>query len=312
MKHRERYKSVQFAPLRSFCMVATLGSFSDTAKALQLSTPTVWQQVRALERLLQARLVERHGRKIELTDEGRLLLQMVEPHVVGISSLCRMWEARRAELPQRLTVAAPPYLVAHHLLEPVQRFMADHPSVFLGLRVVVAGEVPALVERGEVDLGVTMFDPTEPLPRSLAIDVLCPLHFVVMTAAGHPLMKKKRIALADVLKYPMILPPRDGFNDRVLRRLLSAEKYDGEIRGVMETRNVDIISRYVAAGVGVNLAYVSLKLASKLPGIAVRVFDPTVPTQPVALVKRQYARLPQAAGHFEQLLHKLLREADDH
>jgi len=27
MKHRERYKSVQFAPLRSFCMLATLGSF---------------------------------------------------------------------------------------------------------------------------------------------------------------------------------------------------------------------------------------------------------------------------------------------
>jgi len=311
MKHRERYKSVQFAPLRSFCMVATLGSFSDTAKALQLSPPTVWQQVRALERLLQARLVERQGRKIGITDEGRLLLQLIEPHVVGINSLCRLWETRRAELPQRLTVAAPPYLVSHHLLESVQRFMADHPAVFLNLRVVVAGEVPSVVERGEVDLGVTMFDPNEPLPRSLDFEVLCRLHFVVMTAAGHPLMKKKHIALADVLQYPMILPPRDEFNDRTLRRLLNAERWEGEIRGVMETRNVDIIARYVAAGIGVNLAYVSLKLASKLPGIAVRVFNPAVPTQPVALVKRKHARLPLPASHFEQLLRTLLSEADD-
>jgi hypothetical protein len=68
-----RYQEIQLAQLRSFCLAATEGNFTSTAKALSLSASTVWQQVRALERELQAKLLCRQGRAVELTGEGRLL-----------------------------------------------------------------------------------------------------------------------------------------------------------------------------------------------------------------------------------------------
>src|SRR6516162_3768796 len=110
-----RYKDIQLAQLRSFCLAATEGNFTSAARALGLSASTVWQQVRALERQLGANLLRRRGRAVELTDEGRWLLELVLPHVSGLDSLGRVFEAKRADLPQEVVVASGAYLHAHHL-----------------------------------------------------------------------------------------------------------------------------------------------------------------------------------------------------
>src|SRR5262249_45068893 len=159
-----RYKEIQLAQLRSFCLTATEGNFTAAAKALGLSASTVWQQVRALERELKAKLLRRRGRAVELTDEGRLLLETVQPHVSGLDSLRRFFEARRAGLHQELVVASGAYLLANHLPRPIQRFRAAWPAIQLTLRVAAWSELRRIVERGEVDLGVLAADPD--VPRS--------------------------------------------------------------------------------------------------------------------------------------------------
>src|SRR5262249_49546729 len=122
MSRRFRYKDIQLPQLRSFCLAATQGNFTAAAKALGLSAPTVWEQVRGLERRLGATLLIRRGRMVELTAEGRLLLHLIQPHVSGLDSLERLFEAQRSELPQRLTVASTPNMLAYHLIGPVQEF----------------------------------------------------------------------------------------------------------------------------------------------------------------------------------------------
>jgi DNA-binding transcriptional LysR family regulator len=114
MSQSHRYKEIQLAQLRSFCLAATEGNFTEAARALGLSASTVWQQVRALERELKAKLLRRRGREVELTDEGRLLLETVQPHVGALDSLRRLFEARREGIRQELVVASGAYLFAHH------------------------------------------------------------------------------------------------------------------------------------------------------------------------------------------------------
>src|SRR5262249_41047602 len=123
MRQSYRYKEIQLAQLRSFCLAATEGNFTSAAKALGLSASTVWQQVRALERELKAKLWRRRGRVVELTDEGRLL----QPHISGLDSLRRLFETRRAGSPQELVVASGAYLLAHYLPKPIQQFRVQHP-----------------------------------------------------------------------------------------------------------------------------------------------------------------------------------------
>src|SRR5438105_2107771 len=99
-QNRHKYKDIQLPQLRGFCLAATEGNFTAAAAVLGLSVSAVWQQVRALERELGVTLLRRQGRSVELTPSGRLLLELAQPHVSGIDSLARLFEARQAELPQ--------------------------------------------------------------------------------------------------------------------------------------------------------------------------------------------------------------------
>ena len=114
MSQTHRYKEIQLAQLRGFCLAATEGNFTSAAKALGLSASTVWQQVRSLERELKVKLMRRQGRVVDLTDDGRLLLETVQPHVSGLDSLRRLFEARRDGISQELIVASGAYLLANH------------------------------------------------------------------------------------------------------------------------------------------------------------------------------------------------------
>src|SRR5262249_30013944 len=102
-----RYKQNRLQQLRGFCSVVETNSISKAASRLHLTQPTVSLQVQALERDLRASLFERHGPKLELTPEGRLLYELARPLVEGLSELDRDFEARRNNVEQgRLAIAA--------------------------------------------------------------------------------------------------------------------------------------------------------------------------------------------------------------
>ena len=67
-----------FSQLRSFQAVALEGSFTNAAKRLNLSQPTITQQVRQLETVYGVELFYRLGRRIELREVGRSLLTATE------------------------------------------------------------------------------------------------------------------------------------------------------------------------------------------------------------------------------------------
>ena len=67
-----------FTQLRSFQAVALEGSFTHAAERLNLSQPTITQQVRHLEREFGVELFHRQGRRVELSEVGRTLLTATE------------------------------------------------------------------------------------------------------------------------------------------------------------------------------------------------------------------------------------------
>ena len=60
--------------LRAFVAVVEHGSFSEAARVMGLSQPAVTMQIQGLESDLGVTLLERHYRRIEMTEAGRALL----------------------------------------------------------------------------------------------------------------------------------------------------------------------------------------------------------------------------------------------
>ena len=66
---------MDFSALEAFVTVAEQGSFSRAAEALHLTQPAISKRVAALESELDARLFDRIGRRVLLTDAGAKLYQ---------------------------------------------------------------------------------------------------------------------------------------------------------------------------------------------------------------------------------------------
>src|SRR5262249_25947010 len=153
-------------------------------------------------RELKTVLLRRHGHVIELTPEGRLLLELIQPCVGTIDSLGRLFEARLAEMPQLVTVLSTNYLVSHHLLRPVQEFNTSHPRVQLNL-IADPWAIHMLprVERGDAQFGVLDYSPEEPRHPSMDYEDLFELQLMLLTASDHPLARKKRLSVTDIVQY---------------------------------------------------------------------------------------------------------------
>ena len=64
---------MNYLHLRAFHAVATHGSFTRAAAALNVTQPTVSDQIKVLENRYEVKLFERHSRRVALTELGRAL-----------------------------------------------------------------------------------------------------------------------------------------------------------------------------------------------------------------------------------------------
>jgi DNA-binding transcriptional LysR family regulator len=65
--------------LETLCWIARLGSFTAAAQRLNTTQPAISKRVKDLEEAIGVRLFERQGRRMELTIQGRDLVQRTQP-----------------------------------------------------------------------------------------------------------------------------------------------------------------------------------------------------------------------------------------
>src|SRR5262245_5092388 len=123
------YKGLTLQQLRSLCETGRLGSLWAAAQALDVSHPTVWKQVHALQREFGLRLVETHRQGCQLTEAGRLLVEMAGPAVESLTTLRDRFNARLAATGTHITVAVTPRLLLEDLAPYAAKFCSRSPGI---------------------------------------------------------------------------------------------------------------------------------------------------------------------------------------
>ncbi len=302
---KDRYKDIQLPQLRSFCVAAAEASFTAAARRLGLATPTVWQQVRALEQQLQTTLMRRHGRNVELTDEGKLLLEIVQPHVNGLDSLESLFAARQRDLPPELTAAATPYLASSHLLKPLRDYTSQHPAIRLKLRVFVwVKQVVQLVEQSQATW-VSSFRTVG--NRELADRIRV---FARRAAFAHHAFESSPSPQAE--HQPRRLGSISAHR-RARWNLRAADagtpagpaRFAGALRIVMETPLLDSIRQYVAAGMGIALVHIGQQKSADIR-LHVRPLSDPEDSVCVTAITRRGAHLSPPVEEFRETLRRFL------
>jgi DNA-binding transcriptional LysR family regulator len=305
MRRTDTYKEIELRQLRSFTLAAAQGNFSSAAGVLGLSVPAVWEQVRSLERILGATLLLRRGRTLELTMDGKILLELIQPHVSGLDSLVKLFRARQTEQARQLGVASVQYILANLLPPPVQEFMQQYPQTQIKLFPDPrSAEVVRMIERGEADVGLVTCNADEPVSSHLEYEHLSELKYMLLTGDRHPLARMKQVKPGDLVQHPVITMPMPSPNRKALDRILRRHNLLDRLRIAMENTSVDIIQKYVVAGAGIALLYVWPKAGRTVPGLHVRHFDRGIEPLSVAVVTRKFAHLAEHVQKFQEILRR--------
>jgi DNA-binding transcriptional LysR family regulator len=179
------------AQLKSFVLVAELGSVKRAAQALEVSEPAVSVAVGALRRELGDELFVRSGRGIALTPGGRRLAALAG-EIVGLAEHARRAVRETPGAARRVEVAATD-LVAEHIGPLLDAFSAREGKLDVAVETVAGSSFPDLLEqrRADVTLG-----PHPGLERSATIASVPFLRCrqLIVAPPGHPLAGRRGVA----------------------------------------------------------------------------------------------------------------------
>ena len=244
-----RYKQNRLQQLRGFCLAVRTGGISKAAEKMQLSQPSVSLQIQALEAELDTALFERHGPRLTLTAEGEILFELARPLVERIDGIGDEFAAKRKDVDTgHITIAAGGSTLHYVIPNYVEAFMKKHPAVDIRLHNVTGAKGLAALRAGEVDFAV---GPLPEVPEEITFYPIVSYEPMLITSLDNPLAKRKRIALADISKQPLILPPRGLSTWRRVEFVFTQHNLSYEVK--LEVGGYDVIKKFVELGMGVSI-----------------------------------------------------------
>jgi DNA-binding transcriptional LysR family regulator len=234
--------------LAAFVAVVDHGSFSLAAEQLGVTQPAVSLAVRALEKRLGEKLLDRSSRRVEPTAAGRAVLARAQRILQLEEEIATTLQEASETLGGRLVVGASTGPGTRLLPRLLVGFRRAHPDVSVALRIDSTQTVIDLVLARELELGVVG---AEKPHRSLEYEPFIADEVVLAVPPGHPFAGRE-ISVDELRAAPMILQ-QEGSGIRALmeRELREAGVRQRDLDVVAELGLQDSANTAVAEGLGV-------------------------------------------------------------
>ncbi|WP_246793132.1 LysR family transcriptional regulator [Burkholderia perseverans] len=183
---------LNLAQLQAFVAAAHHRSLRAAARELGVTQPAITHTIREIEHALNAELLVRTVRGVELTACGQALLPRAEQLLGDMRRAVEAVEQVKGELSGRVAVGAMPSIALTALPRAVQKFRATMPDVQLHLAEVTMPDALAQLSNGALDIAAIHHLPA--LDREFTQTPLLSTEFVIVMRAGHPLAKARSLA----------------------------------------------------------------------------------------------------------------------
>jgi DNA-binding transcriptional LysR family regulator len=281
--------------LTYFLSAAEHGTFSAAAQTLHMAQPSLSEQIRRLEAELGVALFARAGRRLELTEAGRLLLPHAERTVDAVREATESVRGVR-ELTGG-TVAFGTFGSAHHYLLGglVQDFRKQHPNVRVRVVGQNSAEVADGVRDGHLEAGLVVLPVDD-----RGLDVRPAMQEELLYVSAEPLRTREAVTIETLAGAPLILYDARWGADDPTRRLLRerAQRAGVTVEPQIEVEYMTAALDLALRGVGDTLAprsiLTSRGLSRRLSAVS---FDPPL-IETFAFITRRNAHLSPATRAF--------------
>jgi DNA-binding transcriptional LysR family regulator len=239
--------------LKVFIYCADSMSFSQAAKELHLSQPTISHHIKSFESEIGLLLFDRSGGRLQLTEAGRRLVPWARKLVQGASELENMMIGLHEDISGNLCIYSSTTAGKWIVPALIGRFRQRYPGVRLSIKYCRGSEiVGCLLEEGS-NIGIV-----NGAERDVRIEFveffLDPI--VLIAANDHPWRSRYGVNPWELIDVPLILREEgSGARDQLLAELAKHEISIDNLNVAMEIGNEEAIVKTVEGGFGV--AFVS-------------------------------------------------------
>ncbi|HEU6447383.1 MAG TPA: LysR family transcriptional regulator [Verrucomicrobiae bacterium] len=234
--------------LRAFCVLARTGSFTQTARELHLTQSGISHSMKALERDVGCRLLNRLGKKVALTQAGEQLLHSAQ-------KILREMENARESLSHlgkwgkgRLRLGAST-TACQHIIPPVLReFKESFPEHTITIEPGdTRGMVNSLLQQ-RIDLALSLDPGNEP---QLEFHPLFNDELFLLVGAQHPWAIAKQIRREEIPRQSFILYSKNSVTFRLVEDYFRQEEM--VLNTIIEVGSMEATKELVKLGLGVSI-----------------------------------------------------------
>lgn len=235
---------MDLASLNTFIAIAELGSFSLAGEKLHVTQPAVSKRLSALEEQLGARLFDRLGREVRLTQAGEALLPRAYRIINELEDSKRALQNLNDNVSGCLSLATSHHIGLRRLPPILRSYTRAYPEVVLDISFLDSEVAYNDVLHGRCELALVTLSPQQMEPiKSIRVwqDEL-----VFVVAPEHPLSRQPGVSLQDLCSWPAVFPGSQTFTSKIVLDLFSQNSLTPDIH--MHTNYLETIKMMVSIG----------------------------------------------------------------
>jgi LysR family transcriptional regulator, hydrogen peroxide-inducible genes activator len=271
--------------LRYFDALARHAHFGRAAAACAVSQPALSMQIKELEEVLGAALIERGGRSVRLTSFGEEASLRVREILRSVDELADLARAARDRIAGRLRVGMIP-TIAPYLLPTVVAILArEYPQVEVHVREAVTSKLIEELGEGRLDTAIVALPVSEP---SLTEVPLFTEPFLLVRPAGD---EGKPVPTGEALRAMRLLLLEEGHCFR--NQALSFCRLQPSVpRETLDANSLSTLVQMVGAGLGVTLIpAMAVPVETGSASVCVSRFTEPQPARTVGMIWRRTSAL---------------------
>lgn len=283
---------------RIFMETARHGNFTKAAQNLHITQPSVSYAIRQLEETLGIQLFQRLSKGVELTEEGRVLLNYVEQSLALLESAQKHVSGMKRLSAGELRIGAGDSLIKHLLLPYLNMYHREHPGIRIQLSHGKTPEIAKRLVEGIIDCAIVHMPVHEP---QLEVRTLAEVQHCFVVGEAYKAYADIVMKPEELIELPLVLGSPGSSTRGFVEQWLAVKGL--RAKPDIELGNIDLIAEFAVQGYGaafINRSFVQKELrAGKL--YEIRLSD-ELPTRNIGFAVRRGAKLSLAAERFASLL----------
>ncbi|NNK66413.1 MAG: hydrogen peroxide-inducible genes activator [Rhodobacteraceae bacterium] len=291
--------------LRYFEALARRKHFGRAAESCGISQPALSMQIKELEAMLGAPLVERHARQIRLTALGEDLLERTRKILTEVGELNDLVRSAEGPLAGRLRLGVIPTVAPYLLPRIIKALTRKMPALDLQPREAITRTLIADLLDSRLDAAILALPISEPAMEELSLFEEDFLLLRPMAEAERPVPSPQTLREMRLL----LLSEGHCFRDQALS---FCEMTASEPRHLMEGSSLSTLVQMVGAGIGLTLIpEMAIELETRSAPVSVARFKPPCPSRTIGMAWRKTNPLSEQLMEIGGLIRQVRRWEHD-